>query len=153
MNDCLRTWSHLCCGSNLTCIAQATRNLDNIKVVSKMYLPFQLIAVTRYILHIFFNWQSTLLFLFGIFWFSFSQLQFYLVFLRFSKHNLSGGIILSIACLVVVSIKSYILSSFFFFWQGSSILADSGTEQLEFIALSQRTGEPKYQQKVIVFCL
>ncbi|KAM0933751.1 putative mannosyl-oligosaccharide 1,2-alpha-mannosidase [Dioscorea sansibarensis] len=31
---------------------------------------------------------------------------------------------------------------------GSSILADSGTEQLEFIALSQRTGDPKYQQKV-----
>ncbi|XP_065849774.1 mannosyl-oligosaccharide 1,2-alpha-mannosidase MNS1-like isoform X1 [Euphorbia lathyris] len=31
---------------------------------------------------------------------------------------------------------------------GSSILADSGTEQLEFIALSQRTNDPKYQQKV-----
>ncbi|KAJ8553178.1 hypothetical protein K7X08_023856 [Anisodus acutangulus] len=31
---------------------------------------------------------------------------------------------------------------------GDSILADSGTEQLEFIALSQRTGNPKYQQKV-----
>ncbi|WCJ42300.1 Mannosyl-oligosaccharide 1 2-alpha-mannosidase MNS2 [Euphorbia peplus] len=31
---------------------------------------------------------------------------------------------------------------------GSSILADSGTEQLEFIALSQRTHDPKYQQKV-----
>ncbi|GMY38398.1 mannosyl-oligosaccharide 1,2-alpha-mannosidase MNS1 [Fagus crenata] len=31
---------------------------------------------------------------------------------------------------------------------GESILADSGTEQLEFIALSQRTGDPKYQQKV-----
>ncbi|XP_021893165.1 mannosyl-oligosaccharide 1,2-alpha-mannosidase MNS1-like isoform X2 [Carica papaya] len=31
--------------------------------------------------------------------------------------------------------------------RGSSILADSGTEQLEFIALSQRTGDPKYQQK------
>ncbi|CAN6276854.1 unnamed protein product [Urochloa humidicola] len=30
---------------------------------------------------------------------------------------------------------------------GDSILADSGTEQLEFIALSQRTGNPKYQQK------
>ncbi|XP_052152778.1 mannosyl-oligosaccharide 1,2-alpha-mannosidase MNS1-like [Oryza glaberrima] len=30
---------------------------------------------------------------------------------------------------------------------GDSILADSGTEQLEFIALSQRTGDPKYQQK------
>ncbi|CAO2206226.1 unnamed protein product [Urochloa humidicola] len=30
---------------------------------------------------------------------------------------------------------------------GSSILADSGTEQLEFIALSQRTGDQKYQQK------
>ncbi|CAL9079225.1 unnamed protein product [Musa textilis] len=30
---------------------------------------------------------------------------------------------------------------------GESILADSGTEQLEFIALSQRTGDPKYQQK------
>ncbi|OWM69508.1 hypothetical protein CDL15_Pgr013969 [Punica granatum] len=30
---------------------------------------------------------------------------------------------------------------------GNSILADSGTEQLEFIALSQRTGNPKYQQK------
>ncbi|KAF1898663.1 hypothetical protein Lal_00023672 [Lupinus albus] len=30
---------------------------------------------------------------------------------------------------------------------GNSILADSGTEQLEFIALSQRTGDPKYQQK------
>lgn len=32
--------------------------------------------------------------------------------------------------------------------QGESILADSATEQLEFIALSQRTGDPKYQQKV-----
>ncbi|XP_057549728.1 mannosyl-oligosaccharide 1,2-alpha-mannosidase MNS1-like isoform X1 [Amaranthus tricolor] len=31
---------------------------------------------------------------------------------------------------------------------GDSILADSGTEQLEFITLSQRTGDPKYQQKV-----
>ncbi|KAG6667259.1 mannosyl-oligosaccharide 1,2-alpha-mannosidase MNS1 [Carya illinoinensis] len=31
---------------------------------------------------------------------------------------------------------------------GESILADSGTEQLEFIALSQRTGDLKYQQKV-----
>ncbi|KAL7179355.1 hypothetical protein ACSBR1_042697 [Camellia fascicularis] len=29
-----------------------------------------------------------------------------------------------------------------------SILADSATEQVEFIALSQRTGDPKYQQKV-----
>lgn len=33
--------------------------------------------------------------------------------------------------------------------QGDSVLADSGTEQLEFIALSQRTGDPKYQQKVL----
>ncbi|OMO76113.1 Glycoside hydrolase, family 47 [Corchorus capsularis] len=31
---------------------------------------------------------------------------------------------------------------------GDSILADLGTEQLEFIALSQRTGDPKYQEKV-----
>ncbi|GLJ43372.1 hypothetical protein SUGI_0900980 [Cryptomeria japonica] len=31
---------------------------------------------------------------------------------------------------------------------GASILADSGTEQVEFIALSQRTGDPKYQEKV-----
>ncbi|XP_010276709.1 PREDICTED: mannosyl-oligosaccharide 1,2-alpha-mannosidase MNS1 [Nelumbo nucifera] len=31
---------------------------------------------------------------------------------------------------------------------GDSILADSGTEQLEFITLSQRTGDPKYQEKV-----
>ncbi|KAL6662100.1 hypothetical protein ACP70R_001484 [Stipagrostis hirtigluma subsp. patula] len=30
---------------------------------------------------------------------------------------------------------------------GNSILADSGSEQLEFIALSQRTGDPKYQGK------
>ncbi|KAK4269577.1 hypothetical protein QN277_022716 [Acacia crassicarpa] len=30
---------------------------------------------------------------------------------------------------------------------GESILADSGTEQLEFIVLSQRSGDPKYQQK------
>uniref|UniRef100_A0A5B6ZXI1 alpha-1,2-Mannosidase n=1 Tax=Davidia involucrata TaxID=16924 RepID=A0A5B6ZXI1_DAVIN len=30
---------------------------------------------------------------------------------------------------------------------GNSILADSGTEQLEFIALSQRTKDPKYQRK------
>uniref|UniRef100_A0A803M9S0 alpha-1,2-Mannosidase n=1 Tax=Chenopodium quinoa TaxID=63459 RepID=A0A803M9S0_CHEQI len=37
--------------------------------------------------------------------------------------------------------KSYMM-------RGDSILADSGTEQLEFIALSQRTGNPKYQQKV-----
>nr|KAJ0198504.1 hypothetical protein LSAT_V11C700387060 [Lactuca sativa] len=36
---------------------------------------------------------------------------------------------------------------------GDSILADSGTEQLEFIALSQRTGDPKYQQKVENFIL
>ncbi|XP_077222261.1 mannosyl-oligosaccharide 1,2-alpha-mannosidase MNS1-like [Tasmannia lanceolata] len=32
--------------------------------------------------------------------------------------------------------------------RGNSILADSGTEQLEFIALSQRTGDPKYREKV-----
>ncbi|VFQ63381.1 unnamed protein product [Cuscuta campestris] len=32
--------------------------------------------------------------------------------------------------------------------RGDSILADSGSEQLEFIALSQRTGNPKYQQMV-----
>ncbi|XP_031480391.1 mannosyl-oligosaccharide 1,2-alpha-mannosidase MNS1-like isoform X2 [Nymphaea colorata] len=31
---------------------------------------------------------------------------------------------------------------------GNSILADSGTEQLEFIVLSERTGDPRYQQKV-----
>ncbi|XWS73302.1 hypothetical protein CRYUN_Cryun02cG0116800 [Craigia yunnanensis] len=31
---------------------------------------------------------------------------------------------------------------------GNSILADSGTEQLEFIALSQRIEDPKYQHKV-----
>ncbi|RDX86724.1 Mannosyl-oligosaccharide 1,2-alpha-mannosidase MNS1, partial [Mucuna pruriens] len=31
--------------------------------------------------------------------------------------------------------------------RGNSILADSGSEQLEFIALSQRTKDPKYQQK------
>ncbi|KAL2651086.1 hypothetical protein R1flu_019214 [Riccia fluitans] len=31
---------------------------------------------------------------------------------------------------------------------GSSVLADVGTEQLEFIGLSQRTGEPKYKEKV-----
>ncbi|KAI7985548.1 Mannosyl-oligosaccharide 1,2-alpha-mannosidase MNS2 [Camellia lanceoleosa] len=31
---------------------------------------------------------------------------------------------------------------------GDSILADSATEQMEFIALSQRIGDPKYQQKV-----
>ncbi|CAA0829542.1 Mannosyl-oligosaccharide 1-2-alpha-mannosidase MNS1 [Striga hermonthica] len=31
---------------------------------------------------------------------------------------------------------------------GESILADSATEQIEFIALSQRTGDPKYQQVV-----
>ncbi|KAL9664755.1 hypothetical protein QQ045_020162 [Rhodiola kirilowii] len=30
---------------------------------------------------------------------------------------------------------------------GDSILADSGTEQLEFFALSQRTGDKKYQEK------
>ena len=36
------------------------------------------------------------------------------------------------------------------FLQGDSILADSGTEQLEFIALSQRTGDPKYQLKVSI---
>ncbi|KAA0059340.1 mannosyl-oligosaccharide 1,2-alpha-mannosidase MNS1 [Cucumis melo var. makuwa] len=34
-------------------------------------------------------------------------------------------------------------------WTGGfSILADAATEQLEFISLSQRTGDPKYQQKV-----
>lgn len=38
-------------------------------------------------------------------------------------------------------------------YKGDSILADSGTEQLEFIALSQRTGDPKYQQKVNIFVL
>ncbi|KAL3335205.1 hypothetical protein AABB24_031420 [Solanum stoloniferum] len=32
-------------------------------------------------------------------------------------------------------------------YKGHSILADSASEQLEFIALSQRTGDPKYQQK------
>ncbi|KAJ7955848.1 alpha-1,2-Mannosidase [Quillaja saponaria] len=32
--------------------------------------------------------------------------------------------------------------------RGDSILADSGSEQLEFIALSQRTKDPKYQEKV-----
>nr|KYP57533.1 Mannosyl-oligosaccharide 1,2-alpha-mannosidase IA [Cajanus cajan] len=31
--------------------------------------------------------------------------------------------------------------------RGNSILADSGSEQLEFIALSQRTKDPKYRQK------
>ncbi|XP_017410392.1 mannosyl-oligosaccharide 1,2-alpha-mannosidase MNS1 isoform X2 [Vigna angularis] len=31
--------------------------------------------------------------------------------------------------------------------RGNSILADSGSEQLEFIALSQRTKDPKYQEK------
>ncbi|KAJ1400638.1 Six-hairpin glycosidase-like superfamily [Sesbania bispinosa] len=31
--------------------------------------------------------------------------------------------------------------------RGNSILADSGSEQLEFIALSQRTNDPKYQEK------
>ncbi|XP_061361554.1 mannosyl-oligosaccharide 1,2-alpha-mannosidase MNS1-like isoform X1 [Gastrolobium bilobum] len=31
--------------------------------------------------------------------------------------------------------------------RGNSILADSGSEQLEFIALSQRTKDPKYHQK------
>ncbi|CAJ1941752.1 unnamed protein product [Sphenostylis stenocarpa] len=31
--------------------------------------------------------------------------------------------------------------------RGNSILADSGSEQLEFIALSQRTNDPKYQDK------
>ncbi|KAL5176633.1 Mannosyl-oligosaccharide 1,2-alpha-mannosidase MNS1 [Glycine soja] len=36
----------------------------------------------------------------------------------------------------------------FYFVKGESILADSGTEQLEFIVLSQRTGDLKYQQKV-----
>lgn len=36
-------------------------------------------------------------------------------------------------------------------YQGDSILADSGTEQLEFIALSQRTGDPKYQEKVYIY--
>lgn len=36
------------------------------------------------------------------------------------------------------------------FLQGDSILADSGTEQLEFIALSQRTGDSKYQLKVSI---
>jgi hypothetical protein len=30
-------------------------------------------------------------------------------------------------------------------------LADSGTEQVEFIALSQRTGIPKYKEKVCCF--
>lgn len=33
--------------------------------------------------------------------------------------------------------------------QGSSTLADLGTEQVEFIGLSQRTGNPKYKQKVL----
>ncbi|RZB55448.1 Mannosyl-oligosaccharide 1,2-alpha-mannosidase MNS1 [Glycine soja] len=31
--------------------------------------------------------------------------------------------------------------------RGNSILADSGSEQLEFIALSQRTNDPKYKEK------
>lgn len=33
-------------------------------------------------------------------------------------------------------------------WAQGSILADIGTEQLEFIALSERTNNKKYQQKV-----
>lgn len=32
--------------------------------------------------------------------------------------------------------------------KGSSVLADIGTEQIEFIGLSQRTGNPKYKEKV-----
>lgn len=35
-----------------------------------------------------------------------------------------------------------------FVLQGSSVLADLGTEQVELIALSQRTGNPKYMEKV-----
>jgi hypothetical protein len=34
------------------------------------------------------------------------------------------------------------------FMQASSTLADLGTEQLEFIGLSQRTGNPKFKQRV-----
>lgn len=37
---------------------------------------------------------------------------------------------------------------FVMYLQGSSTLADLGTEQVEFIGLSQRTGNPKYQEKV-----
>lgn len=50
----------------------------------------------------------------------------------------------------VVSVGIFIEVHLFFspYCQGNSILADSGTEQLELIALSQRTGDPKYQQKV-----
>lgn len=37
-------------------------------------------------------------------------------------------------------------------WTGmASTLADFGTEQLEFIGLSERTGDPKYRQKVRAF--
>jgi hypothetical protein len=49
-----------------------------------------------------------------------------------------------------IKVSDSFLSSFF---KGESILADSGTEQLEFIALSQRTGDPKYQQKVCNFSI
>lgn len=37
-------------------------------------------------------------------------------------------------------------------WTGqASTLADFGTEQMEFIGLSERTGDPKYRQKVGLF--
>ena len=54
--------------------------------------------------------------------------------------------------LTVVLILLEIDIVIFYLWtsilQGGSTLADSGTAQLEFIVLSQRTGDPKYQQKV-----
>lgn len=46
------------------------------------------------------------------------------------------------------TIINHTIELILFYLQGESILADSGTEQLELIALSQRTGDPKYQQKV-----
>ncbi|GJN01826.1 hypothetical protein PR202_ga19127 [Eleusine coracana subsp. coracana] len=60
-----------------------------------------------------------------------------------SAYDLSGDKYFSIK-LKILQIDYYLLGIQHL---GDSILADSGTEQLEFIALSQRTGDPKYQQK------
>lgn len=61
---------------------------------------------------------------------------------------------LTLAVLVTITraaLLKFLIPFCLHFSKGESILADSGTEQLEFIALSQRTGDPKYQQKVFHF--
>ncbi|XWS71006.1 hypothetical protein CRYUN_Cryun03dG0099900 [Craigia yunnanensis] len=65
--------------------------------------------------------------------------------LDFNKDYEASVFETTISSLFYASIEPYHV---FLLFQGNSILADSGTEQLEFIAFSQRIKDPKYQQKV-----